>query len=111
MWQEHLSTLANDPAARAELTRFLEPQRRMFADWAAMMQGGNRESKSAETHAAGSHAQHPSSASQASGGAAHGDDALRIAQLALRVAELEKRIARLESKPARASRRAERPAS
>ena len=40
MWQEHLSNLAHNPDARAELTRFLEPQRRIFADWAGMMQQG-----------------------------------------------------------------------
>jgi hypothetical protein len=117
MWQEHLSTLANDPTARAELTRFLEPQRRLFADWAAMMQqGGKHESHSAKpepakTAATPSPAPPSSAGASASGGAAHGDDALRVAQLALRVAELEKRLAQLESKAAGASRRSQRAAS
>lgn len=94
VWQEHLSTLANDPAARADLTRFLEPQRRLFADWAAMMQqGGSHDFTRAATNPPASA---PEPAASASGGAASGDDPLRAAQLALRVAELEKRIAQLE---------------
>lgn len=106
MWQEHLSTFANDPAARAELTRFLEPQRRLFADWASMMQqGGLHGFTDAKTNAA----DHPTSARtedaeqrapspSSPSNNAHGDDALRVAQLALRVAELEKRLAQLESR-------------
>jgi hypothetical protein len=116
MWQEHLSTLANDPSARAELTRFLEPQRRLFADWAAMMQqGGKHESQRAKPNAAA-----PTPAAQSEGaaprpappsGSTHGDDPLRVAQLALRVAELEKRLAQLESKAASAVKRTQREAS
>jgi hypothetical protein len=112
MWQDHLSTLASDPNARAELTRYLEPQRRLFADWAAMMQqgvaqattppqqGASHESHSAKNteKSAADSAASPTSTTKASGGSAHGDDPLRAAQLALRVAELEKRIAQLESK-------------
>jgi hypothetical protein len=116
MWQEHLSTLANDPSARAELTRFLEPQRRLFADWAAMMQqGGKNESQRAKPNAAS--ATPPSSAEAApprpasSSGTTHGDDPLRVAQLALRVAELEKRLAQLESKTASTIKRTQREAS
>ena len=110
MWQEHLSNLANDPSARAELTRFLEPQRRLFSDWAAMMQQGggldpnNAGKKPAEAAAKdnaspAATAKETGAASSATpqGGAAHGDDPLRVAQLALRLAELEKRVARLES--------------
>jgi hypothetical protein len=107
MWQEHLSNLANNPTARAELTRFLEPQRRLFADWASMMrQGGTddpnrakedpsatKNSASPDPSAAGA-----SASAAASGGTAHGDDPLRVAQLALRLAELEKRVAELESR-------------
>ena len=101
-WQEHLSTLANDPAARAELTRFLEPQRKLFADWAAMMQqSGTNEPPRTQNSAA----PQPAPEAAASGGAAHGDDPLRVAQLALRVAELERRIAQLEARPAGAARR------
>jgi len=107
MWQEHLSSLANNPSARAELTRFLEPQRRLFADWAAMMRqgGSNDPNRAPETPAAAKNdARSESTApaagtapsSTAAGGAAHGDDPLRVAQLALRLAELEKRVAELE---------------
>jgi len=112
MWQEHLSTLASDPSARAELTRFLEPQRRLFADWAAMMQqGGSHDAKrsTASTPNADATASPPPSA--APGGATHGDDSLRVAQLALRVAELEKRIAQLEKREPSAARSAQRAAS
>ena len=108
MWQDHLSTLANDPAARAELTRFLEPQRKLFADWAAMMQqGGAYEPQ--RTQASASPQADPAAAP--SGGAAHGDDPLRVAQLALRVAELEKRIVQLEARAAGPARRAQRETS
>ncbi|MFA5041610.1 MAG: hypothetical protein WC464_08265 [Bdellovibrionales bacterium] len=110
MWQEHLSNLANDPAARAELTRFLEPQRRLFADWAAMMrQGGVHETdgvkeqpSTGKNNASSSSASAPTSATATPpGDASHGDDPLRVAQLALRLAELEKRVAKLESNAAR----------
>jgi hypothetical protein len=112
MWQEHLSNLANDPSARAELTRFLEPQRRLFADWAAMMrQGGThdpnraKEDSSAAKDGASSESAAASAASAASESAAsHGDDSLRLAQLALRLAELEKRVALLEQRLADAPR-------
>jgi len=105
MWQEHLSNLASDPSARAELTQFLEPQRRLFADWAAMMQqGGSHESRRAhESSSAPQGAPASESTAEGSqdpsappGGAAHSDDPLRVAQLALRLAELEKRVAQLE---------------
>ncbi|MDR3423591.1 MAG: hypothetical protein P4M13_00720 [Alphaproteobacteria bacterium] len=112
MWQEHLSTLASDPKAREELTRFLEPQRRLFADWAAMMQQGGSygnsnakaEPSSGESPADAASSAKPdpsvgAAAATASGDAAHGNDPLRVAQLALRLAELEKRVAQLESRP------------
>lgn len=110
MWQDQLSAYSKDPAMRAELARFLEPQRRLFADWAAMMrQGGRDETRSSETGptnaAAPNAASEPAAApapsngadASASGVSAHDDDPFRIAQLALRVAELEKRVAKLES--------------
>jgi hypothetical protein len=127
MWQDHLSSLANDPTARAELTRFLEPQRRLFADWAAMMQqGASHEPTRAKPAATAEGAAKPESApapsapatsvkqepgvntaaAAPSSSAAYGDDPLRAAQLALRVAELEKRIVQLESLLAGATRRA-----
>lgn len=125
LWQEHLSNLANDPNARNELMRFLEPQRRLFADWASMMrQGGVHEQGPArdEPTASGQpQASAPAAASgpeEASGGdepaseapstapgsSALGDDPLRVAQLALRVAELEKRVAVLELQALSAAR-------
>jgi len=120
MWQEHLSNLANDPSARAELTRFLEPQRRLFSDWAAMMQQGggydpnSAGKKPAEAAAKDNVSPSPATAKETGaassatpqGGAAHGDDPLRVAQLALRLAELEKRVAQLESALTSAPRRA-----
>jgi hypothetical protein len=114
MWQEHLSNLANDPSARAELTRFLEPQRRLFADWAAMMQqgGSHGTSRAQEEPAAkpnndvGPTSPAPAAPATPSGVAAHGDDPLRVAQLALRLAELEKRVAQLESRIVGAAERA-----
>jgi hypothetical protein len=108
MWQEHLSTLASNPDARSELTRFLEPQRRLFADWASMMRQegtGKREQEKASKQENDTTKPAPvpeptTAPAEAPRGAAHGDDSLRVAQLALRVAELEKRLAKLESKPA-----------
>ncbi len=129
MWQDHLSTLASDPAARAELTRYLEPQRRLLADWATMMQQGMAAHQSpthqGTTQQGGSYESHranekgkPADADAVSTAPAtpqsspsHGDDALRSAQLALRVAELEKRIAQLEARLAGASRRTQRASS
>jgi hypothetical protein len=115
MWQEHLAALASDPAARADLTRMLEPQRRMFAEWVGMMQkGGNPEFPPPKPDTANSAAAKPEPETDpaaanaaphaapappspaAPRGVAGGDDPLRTAQLALRVAELEKRLARLE---------------
>ena len=98
LWQEHLGIAASDPAAKAEMMKLLEPSRRMFADWAAMMQNGahatgaSAKSTRTETHAktGGAEAARPAS----------DDGALRVAQLAHRVAELEKRLAKLESRNA-----------
>lgn len=96
LWQEHLAIYAADPTAKAELMRLLEPQRRVFADWAAMMQNA--------PHAPGAFANQPADISgttskdgAASATPSFNDGALRLAQLAHRVAELEKRLEKLES--------------
>jgi hypothetical protein len=99
LWQEHLAAASSDPIAKAEMMRLLEPSRRLFADWAAMMQSG--------AHATGASAKPSHTASPNAPAKAHGaeavwpasdDGTLRIAQLAHRVAELEKRVAKLESR-------------
>lgn len=96
LWQEHLAMTASDPVAKTEIMKLLEPSRRMFADWATMMQNGpyaaNASPKSATANVIKD--------GPASTGAASDDGALRIAQLAHRVAELEKRIAQLEARVA-----------
>jgi len=114
MWQEHLSNFANNPDARSEMMRFLEPQRRMFADWASLMQQGvygtgNARSDTTKPEPAEQSASteaESASAATAQSSAAHGDDSLRLAQLALRLAELEKRVAQLEAKPSEEAQRA-----
>jgi hypothetical protein len=104
LWQEHLATYASDPAARDELTRMLEPQRQLFADWTSLMQNGIHGAPTAQTNRAErSDTANPSKpAPQPAHGATPAatpsdDGALRVAQLALRMAELEKRMANLES--------------
>ena len=98
LWQEQLSAVADNGVARAELMRLLEPSRRLFADWAAMMQTsahgdspftGGRGAQAARSTATASRAAPP--------GAASDDGALRLAQLTHHVAELERRLVRLES--------------
>lgn len=104
MWQQHLAACSNDPKAREELMRLLEPSRRMFADWTSLVQNA--------THGHGSSsdsANKPSAEPAADGGAAGAETArvapddiiVRLAQLAHRMAErmaeLEQRVARLES--------------
>ena len=102
LWQEHLAAASSDPAAKAEMMKLLEPSRRLFADWAAMMQSG--------AYATGASAKHAPTETAARVAAkadraeavrpASDDGALRIAQLAHRVAELEKRLDKLESRSA-----------
>jgi hypothetical protein len=103
LWQDHLSAMSSDPKAKSELMRLLEPSRRMFADWAAMMQTG--------MHATtGTFAKPPAKAGAAPAGPAPDDGALRIAELARRVAQLEKQLAKLESRsPGAASKAARAP--
>jgi len=115
LWQDHLSVLATDPQAKAELMQLMEPQRRLFADWAAMMQNGLH-ARGASPHPG----QPPSPPSAPSGfgnaksaaaapesvadtaarseaaAAAFDDSALRLAQLAHRTAQLENRVSELE---------------
>jgi hypothetical protein len=93
LWQEHLALSANDPAAKAEMMRLLEPSRQAFADWALMLQNA--------PHATGATSKSASAAAgTAAARAASDDGALRIAQLAHRLAELEKRVAKLEPRGA-----------
>lgn len=94
LWQEHLTAYAADPRAKAELMHFLEPQRRLFAEWGALMQNGFNGPGFSQGYASG----HQAPASQPAATAAASDDsALRMAQLAHRVGELEKRLAEFES--------------
>lgn len=107
MWQEHLSNLANNPNARADMMRFLEPQRRLFADWANMMQHGSYGTGDATAESPKQEAEpEPATSTASQGDTTHGDDSLRLAQLALRLAELEKRVAQLESQSTTAAERA-----
>ncbi len=112
IWQEQLSNFSKDPAMRAELTRFLEPQRRLFADWAAMMQ--QRESDHAQTDLSGNEKTSPTGheapqtstestkptvgeAAVTEAASIHANDPFRVADLAIRLAEIERRVAKLES--------------
>jgi hypothetical protein len=98
LWQEHLAVCANDPVAKTELIKLLEPQRQLFADWAAMMQNGlNGTGFTASCKPTNSSDASPSVGAEAAS-AAFDDSALRLAQLAYRVAELESRMAKLESR-------------
>jgi hypothetical protein len=38
LWQDHLTSLANDPQAKAEMARMIQPMGQMFSHWTAMMQ-------------------------------------------------------------------------
>ena len=121
LWQDHLAACAGDASARAELLHLIEPQRKLFADWVAMMQNGIHANSGAATgtsktgtpgspsHAGGAGAGMGASTgtaqTQSKAAAASSDDgALRLAQLAHRTSQLEKhlkdferRIAALES--------------
>ncbi|MDX2028767.1 MAG: hypothetical protein SFW62_09065 [Alphaproteobacteria bacterium] len=92
LWQEHLASYAADPKAKKEMMRLLEPSRRLFADWATMMQHGPYGTSASASAKSAVAAARPEAARPASD-----DGALRLAQLAHRVAELEKRLAELES--------------
>ena len=108
LWQEHLAAYATDPKAKAELMRLLEPSRRLFAEWAGLMQhglyGGSTFGKGSTGSKSGTaasafgshHGEAGSSAGAATARSSFGDGALDVARLAARVAELENRLARLE---------------
>jgi hypothetical protein len=110
LWQEHLAAYTEDPAAKAELMRLMEPSLRLFAGWTEKAQtaphgAGSSPDRKTDAGRAGTHGGSGNDNTQA-GNAAHGpaaagsasdDGALRLAQLAYRVAELEKRLARIES--------------
>lgn len=131
MWQEHLATCANDPKAREELMRLLEPSRRMFADWTTLVQnathghgarqpspdssgsgpaarGSNGQSHAATPPTAATNSEQDSAETGAEASRVAPDDIIvRLAQLAHRMAErmaeLEQRVARLESSHASAA--------
>jgi hypothetical protein len=103
LWQDHLSVLATDPQAKAELMQLMEPQRRLFADWAAMMQNGMHATgaspnpgQSQSQPAAASQPVAESAARAEAAADAFDDSALRLAQLAHRTAQLENRVSELE---------------
>ena len=125
MWQEHLSNIANNPEIRSEFTKFLEPQRRLFADWAKFMQNGfpaaanpasdnpepekplepekppepqSKPTTETDFSSNASSEQQSNFQNTAQSSSSHNSDSLRVAQLALRVAELERRLAQLEAK-------------
>jgi ubiquinone biosynthesis protein UbiJ len=98
MWQDYFATLAGQSAAKADLIHLLEPQRRLFADFIAMMQHG-RNGPAANSRPA-SPAPHAAPSRAAAAPLTFDDGALRVAQLAHRVAELEKRLTRLEARAA-----------
>jgi len=111
LWQDYFASIAGQSAAKADLVRMLEPQRRLFADLITMMQSGRdgtatpQASAAAKARAAASHAAPIPTHGSASAAASSDDGALRVAQLAHRVAELEKRLDRLEAGNAAGSRR------
>ncbi len=113
MWQDYLGTLAADPSARAQLTHFLEPQRKLWADWASVVQKGGAHGTAA--NAAGeqpphdAHAIHniPDTGAAPPRDAATDGDAFRAFLLAERVADLEKRLGQIESLILAATRRTE----
>lgn len=125
MWQQHLAACSNDPKAREELMRLLEPSRRMFADWTSMVQNathghGSPTASATQPNANPAAATDDGAARQRQSDSANpGDEStpatagaeaarmapddiiVRLAQLAHRMAErmaeLEQRISRLES--------------
>ena len=119
LWQEHLASYAADPKARAELMRALEPSRRLFAEWAFLMQHGSYGKGFFGKNAAGS-AGRPSAETSSDStegrrsgspgavgpaGAAAARPAFDgrndvMARLADHAAQLEKRVAELEEKMA-----------
>lgn len=112
LWQTHLTSLAHDPQAKADLARLFEPQRQFMAQ--AMTQGmaaytavttppSSAPSSGAPHHAPETHtpsqpaAPTESSAARTETSATASDDgALRMAQFAYRLAALERRIDQLE---------------
>lgn len=100
LWQEHLTAYATDPRAKAELMHFMEPQRRLFAEWAAMMQHGFNGPGFSYPQGNDASGHKAPAAEPATVAAASDDSSLRLAQLAHRVGELEKRLAQFESETA-----------
>jgi hypothetical protein len=52
LWQGHLTSLATDPSAKADLARLMQPMGQMVADWTAMMQKMGAHGQNAFTNAA-----------------------------------------------------------
>lgn len=106
LWQEHLSSYANDPAAKAELTKLVAPMNRMFAEWSSMVQNvAHAATPSATPSSADApRGAEPSGSAQPSGGAAASADAAPadgsddMGDLGDRVADLERQLAELEAK-------------
>ena len=110
LWQEHLSTIAQSPDAKATLMSMVEPQRQLFAslfaDYAAMMQNARHDTTpqprpsphKPEGTSAFSSGAHDAAQGAESTDPASNDVTLRLAQLALRVAQLEQHIAGLEER-------------
>jgi hypothetical protein len=109
LWQEHLASYAADPKTRSELMRLLEPSRRLFAEWAVLMQhgphaeffgkSGTGPSLAKSGPSGGAVPPRPAAARAASDGGV-----VPVARLADIVAGFEKRLARIEHGSAKSPR-------
>jgi hypothetical protein len=83
-WQKNLSATANDPAAKAELMKLMEPSRQVFAEWSKMMKDAKPVPPSANPQQSENKTAATPHASE------NEDQSLRLAQLAHRIYEFEK---------------------
>jgi hypothetical protein len=124
LWQGYLASYAADAKGKAELMQIMEPSRRLFAEWATLMQHGayadflgkHGQPGGAGSGKAGAYRSHETGGAARAEAFRTADDgsAELVAQLTRRVAELEEKLARFESgaaKPPRPSARAHRPKS